>query len=946
MNKARFYLSVIIPALLAVCFSTPVLAGNATVTAATGGTMSSSTIASGTWTALTGPKLVEAAPSGMGAGTIVFNAPAGFIFNVASPVTVTVTGTGTPGADTTLASSTATINAAGTTITITVTKGSTGQRTSTLTWSGIKVRPTACSPLASGNITNSGTAAFTPSSANYGTLTETGSTALAFIQQPSNALFTAVIAPAVTLNACGAGALPTVTVALTTPAGATLSGTLSVATNNATGLVTFSNLSVNLVGSYTLTATSPGLTSAISSSFIIYYPVPTTTSISPISANLGGASFTMIVNGTNFVPASVARFNGVNRATTYVSATQLTVTILAADLAVAGTFPVDVVNPVTSGLGGGTSNSQSFQVVNILPGRFNTFETSTAAGAIIGNIFTKIAGTAFNLDVVALNLAKTAVLTTFAGAVKVELLDASNNAGVLDVNNCRSTWTTVIQTLAPNPTFVVADNGRKSVSFTESNAWKEVRIRVSYPTGAATAIGCSTDTFAIRPNSLSLSVTDADWQTAGITRILNNVVAATTPPVHKAGQPFTLRATALNSAAVTTTNYTGTPSAILSACVGTACTATFGTFSMGAGTAVAGVINSTTATYSEAGAFSLLLQDQTFASVDAADGTPATCAGRYACSAALNVGRFVPDHFALSAASVANRAALTCLTCTFTYMGEQLNAIFTMTAQSAGNAATLNYTGALAKLVPTTAVPVGSGGPLGLGMVDNGTPVVPFTVCIATPAHPCFTPGTATAGSFANGVATGITVPLTVYRGATAVGPFAALDIGIAPTDSDGVTMSAYDLDADAVAGNDHSKVARTEVRYGRMKISNAHGSELLPLPITMTAQYWDGTAYVTNTLDNSSSFPATLGATGVVDSNYQKNLNLGETSVITPPASVVFVNGVAGYRLAAPGANNNGSVDMTVNALSAYLPVGSAARATFGVYKGANQFIYQRENY
>ena len=48
---------------------------------------------------------------------------------------------------------------------------------------------------------------------------------------------------------------------------------------------------------------------------------------------------------------------------------------------------------------------------------------------------------------------------------------------------------------------------------------------------------------------------------------------------------------------------------------------------------------------------------------------------------------------------------------------------------------------------------------------------------------------------------------------------------------------ACYDLDTDATAGNDHAKIGSTEFRYGRMKIANANGSELLPLPIDLTAQ-------------------------------------------------------------------------------------------------------------
>ncbi len=93
-------------------------------------------------------------------------------------------------------------------------------------------------------------------------------------------------------------------------------------------------------------------------------PVPTTTSISPSSKIVGDATFTLTVNGTNFIAGSVVNFNGSARTTTFVSATQLTASIPASDLLVTGTSSITVFNPTP---GGGTSNSQTFSVNNPTP---------------------------------------------------------------------------------------------------------------------------------------------------------------------------------------------------------------------------------------------------------------------------------------------------------------------------------------------------------------------------------------------------------------------------------------------------------------------------------------------------------------------------------------------------------------------------------------------------
>ncbi|MGB0128456.1 MAG: hypothetical protein WBP72_12525, partial [Rhodocyclaceae bacterium] len=304
------------------------------------------------------------------------------------------------------------------------------------------------------------------------------------------------------------------------------------------------------------------------------------------------------------------------------------------------------------------------------PGGFNAYETTTAAGAISGIIKTKIAGLGFGLDVIALNTAKTAIESRFAGAVKVELLNAANNTGAIDANGCRSTWT-VIQNLASNPVFAAADAGRKTVTFLEANAWPNVRVRASYPaTGTATAVGCSTDNFAIRPAAFSSPLaTDATWETAGTVRTLSND-AVSGGVVHKAGRPFTVRASAVNGAspAAVTTNYAGTTSVVASTCGSAGCGAVLGSATLAA-TAAGGALTATNATYSEAGTFSLQLVDGNFASVDVADSSEAE---RFVYSPAVTVGRFVPDHFDITPATVPVLKTFndtTCATRSFTYIG-------------------------------------------------------------------------------------------------------------------------------------------------------------------------------------------------------------------------------------------------------------------------------------
>ena len=78
---------------------------------------------------------------------------------------------------------------------------------------------------------------------------------------------------------------------------------------------------------------------------VIVKPDPAITTLTPDTVLEGGANFTLTVNGTNFVNGeSIIQWNGVNKTTTFISNTQLSATILAADIANDGTVPVTVLN--------------------------------------------------------------------------------------------------------------------------------------------------------------------------------------------------------------------------------------------------------------------------------------------------------------------------------------------------------------------------------------------------------------------------------------------------------------------------------------------------------------------------------------------------------------------------------------------------------------------------
>jgi hypothetical protein len=136
-------------------------------------------------------------------------------------------------------------------------------------------------------------------------------------------------------------------------------------------------------GTYAFTMQVNDVTSAItkqSFSITINNAVPTITALAPSSTVAGTAAFPLTVNGSNFVTTSTVMWNGSPRTTTYVSSTQVTAAITAADVMTAGSAAVTVVNPTP---GGGTSNSVPFTITSG-PGT-NSGILKTLAGGGVNN---------------------------------------------------------------------------------------------------------------------------------------------------------------------------------------------------------------------------------------------------------------------------------------------------------------------------------------------------------------------------------------------------------------------------------------------------------------------------------------------------------------------------------------------------------------------------------
>lgn len=177
---------------------------------------------------------------------------------------------------------------------------------------------------------------------------------------------------------------------------------------------------------------------------------PALTAISPTSATAGSGPITLTASGANFTSASAIQVNGANRATTFVSSTQLTTTLAAADLAVAGSLSISVNTPST---GGGTSGVLTFTVNNPAPS-LSSISPSTALAGGAGFTLTVTGGNFVSGSTVQVNGAGRA--TTFASSTQLTATISAGDiasAGTLSVtvnNGAPGGGTSSAVTLAVN----------------------------------------------------------------------------------------------------------------------------------------------------------------------------------------------------------------------------------------------------------------------------------------------------------------------------------------------------------------------------------------------------------------------------------------------------------------------------------------------------------------
>ncbi len=274
--------------------------------------------------------------------------------------------------------------------------------------------------------------------------------------------------------------------------------------------------------------------------------------------------------------------------------------------------------------------------------------------------------------------------------------------------------------------------------------------------------------------------------------------------------------------------------------------------------------------------------------------------------------KFVPASFRVDAAPPCSDG-----TTTFAYAGQPIPV--TVSALNAANAVTQNYDG--------TAT-------LAADRVANDVTI-------------------SAVSGITNGSLSGNTVAATVFNGGVASGAatdaFAAAK-KLSPPET--LVLKASDVDVST-----NISVPSVLVRSGRVKLSNAYGSEAGTLRLPLQVQYWDGVAWVpagdTSCATQTNLLAGLSNKLSAALANFKAHAGTSLTSTTLPVAvqSLTLGSGPAldGFLLTAPGKGKTGTVEVTLDlsASGANMPwlqsldascgantlCNPKARASFGVF-------------
>jgi MSHA biogenesis protein MshQ len=206
-------------------------------------------------------------------------------------------------------------------------------------------------------------------------------------------------------------------------------------------------------------------------------------------------------------------------------------------------------------------------------------------------------------------------------------------------------------------------------------------------------------------------------------------------------------------------------------------------------------------------------------------------------------------------------------------------------------------------------------------------------------------------------------------RGAPVEPFYAAIDLQIDVEDADGISAPVLAPAPAALSTSDIPFVREDkvngintdEMRWGRLVLQNAYGSELERLAMPLKAEYFKGNSFVFNSGDSCTSLAlAKLSLANGLDTVTAENaIPVGSSGASRASLAEPLDGGDAHLSFSAPG--DEGYVDVTADlSLLDWLrydwnrdgnndgnhdedPLG---RATFGIYKGNPNLIYLRETF
>ncbi|AEP28501.1 LamG domain-containing protein [Brumicola nitratireducens] len=610
-------------------------------------------------------------------------------------------------------------------------------------------------------------------------------------------------------------------------------------------------------------------------------------------------------------------------------------------------------NPVVCSDGSSNSCSLAFADAG-----FRFLNGSTGLSDIISN---QISGTTFPLRVQAVQNNDGVCEGLFSGDKSISLsqenVDPSGTAGLsFSVNGIDiakrpgSTVTTLnfgADSIANIPTPIYHDAG-------------QIRLHADYNIGGITLSGNS-NTFWVSPAELVVSATLGSNALDG--------ASATAARTHKAGDDFELSVTAFNSQGVITPNYS--PGKIqfrlqrtgptLSDSVDGALTyaaasiltsnaspvfqdVTLSNFALG-------VSSYTGAYYSEVGLINLDVQDSNYGN-----------AGIVIPAAAINVGRFIPDHFKQTVADNGFFAATCNATTAFTaYSGQKdeatnsigaisylTNPVIAITAYNKQGNITRNY-------YQDSQGSVNDFMKLDVANVSMNTPTLDQ---VAVGVDTNLLPLTA---NMSQGILS--QNDLTALPGVVAL-PKGVLHYQLSDADNFFYNRSAnalvapftsdIDFSVAAITDADNVNVTTTvaasptgvEIRFGRLVLGNSFGPETSNFPQPMQLEHFDGTGFIVSSDNNCSNYDASKISLTNISLNPALTSKLGGTGSFQ-------LGKTQAIELRAPGAGNQGQIGVSYDAYDwlnydwdndGVYDDSPSAIATFGVYRGNDRIIHWRE--